>query len=260
MKHRRIILGLAAALAAALLVPSAASARPLKVSRDVGVYAGANTSKALGVVKAGETVDVQCWTTGQSIGGYAIWDLVKVRNISGYVHDKYVEIPGGKSPEEASIRICGSAGQPAPSQPNPGPARCQAATWTRYLSVPESITKDSYFRVTWSPRFCPRGGSGDYSVEFADPDVHRFGPATFSGLELDLDKAIVRSDGRRATVSGRVRQCLGGKFSGVCFTAARVKLAVGLGKRVSFFAPHVNTNKAGRRLFGASMTWTTKQL
>jgi hypothetical protein len=128
------------------------------------------------------------------------------------------------------------------------------------VSVPESITKDSYFRVTWSPRFCPRGDNGDYSVDFADPDVHRFGPSTFSGLELELDKAIFEADGRRVTVAGRVRQYLGGKFSGVGFTVARVRLAVGLANRVSFFAPHVNTNKAGRRVFGASMTWTTKQL
>jgi hypothetical protein len=120
----------------------------------------------------------------------------------------------------------------------------------------------------WLPRSCCRAprtprasrSNGDYSVESPEPDVKSFGISTFSGLELELDKAIISSDGRRVTVHGKVRQYAGGSWSGAGFTAANVRLSVGLANRVSFFAPHVKTNSNGEAWFGAPMTWTTKVL
>ena len=75
------------ALAIALLVPAAAHAKGFEVSRDVGVYAGANTSKGIGTIRAHQLAQVECWTTGQRIQGYSIWDRVKYRGLTGYVHD-----------------------------------------------------------------------------------------------------------------------------------------------------------------------------
>jgi hypothetical protein len=46
------------ALAFALLLPAAANAKNFNVSRDVGVYAGANVSKGIGVIRNGGTANV----------------------------------------------------------------------------------------------------------------------------------------------------------------------------------------------------------
>jgi uncharacterized protein YraI len=83
------------ALAFALLVPAAAHAQGFEVSRDIGVYAGATTkSKGIGTIRAHQLAQVECWTTGQPVLGYAIWDRVKYRGLTGYVNDKYVELGG----------------------------------------------------------------------------------------------------------------------------------------------------------------------
>jgi hypothetical protein len=80
------------------------------VSRDVGVYSAPNTSAGLSVIKAHSRVDVQCWTTGQAVDGYPIWDRTSYRGRTAYVHDKYVQIPGGSSPGGYGIPRCGASG------------------------------------------------------------------------------------------------------------------------------------------------------
>jgi hypothetical protein len=260
MQHRRIILGLAAVLAAALLVPSAASARPFKVSHDVGVYAGTNsTSKGLATVKAGGTVDVQCWTTGQSIGGYAIWDRVSVRNISGYVHDKYVEMPNKTSPAANGIPQCKGGGQPAPK---PGSARCAALSkaWIQYLAVvndADRFKSENWFslvRVKWAPRFCPRGNSGDYSIE-GTPEVREFkNPVNFF-TEFEPGEGVQSADGKRIVYDGRLRACA----LGVCGTAGRTRIIATLTSQGVRIDRSVHTLELGENLSGDHLGWRHKQ-
>jgi hypothetical protein len=268
MKHRRIILGLAAVLAAALLVPAAASAKPFEVSRDVGVYAGANTNNGLGVVKAGETVDVQCWAKGQSIGGYAIWDRVKVRNISGYVHDKYVEMPGGNSPAANRIPNCnsgggGSGGGGTLPEPQPG-KRCIARRWIQYLAHVPGEPKgpdhnwDAIYSAAWTPKFCPRG-NGDV-IPSGKPDVrgltNPFDAA--KNLDFQLGEADERGDGRVVTYRPRLRVCPPAKAPGICFTAARMKMIATLTPSGIRIDRSVATTTLGRRFFFGFLGWRHK--
>jgi endonuclease/exonuclease/phosphatase family metal-dependent hydrolase len=110
MTTRRTLTAVAAVLAAALLLPAAASAKAFSVSRDVGVYRAPNTASGIGVVKSGGQVNVQCWTRGQAVGGYPIWDRIDYRGGSAYVHDRYVEMPGAGSPAAAGIPECAGQG------------------------------------------------------------------------------------------------------------------------------------------------------
>jgi hypothetical protein len=216
---------LVGALALALLVPAAANAKPFPVSRDVGVYAAPNLSKGVGVVKAHETVDVQCWTRGQSVGGYAIWDQIKRNGGTYYVHDKYVEMGG--SPQSNGIQACKSGGQP-PAQPKPGGC-VTARTWIQYVADVDPASQDqagnhypeswrSPFRVKWTPKFCPRGNSGDYTIT-GTPEIRELGPFGLV-LNLELGEGHPNADGTRITYTPRVRACP----AGICFTAGRVRL------------------------------------
>jgi hypothetical protein len=268
MTHRRIILALTAIVAAALLVPAAASARPFKVSHDVGVYAGtSSTSKGLATVKSGGTVDVQCWTTGQSIGGYAIWDRVSVRNISGYVHDKYVEMPNKTSPAANGIPRCKGGGQPAPA-PKPGPGRCVGQKWTQYLAevLPNPDPKgvegwSSWYRVRWTATFCPVG-NGDYRFE-GTPEVREYTNrlSALKALDFQLGEPDPSPDRTRVLYEPRLRICpLTKHLPGACFTGAKMRMMVRLiGGRVRFDRSVVTTKPGLSVMTPNHLGWRHKQ-
>ena len=109
MTGRRTVTALAAVLAATLLVPAASAAKEFPVSRDVGVYRAPALGSGIGVAKARTEVNVQCWTRGQAVGGYPIWDRIDHRSGSAYVHDRSVEMPGG-SPAGAGVPECAGDG------------------------------------------------------------------------------------------------------------------------------------------------------
>jgi hypothetical protein len=252
------------ALALVLLIPAAANAETFNVSRDVGVYADANVSRGLGVIEAGKPVNVQCWTNGQPIQGYPIWDRITFNGRIAYVHDKYVEMGGG-SPQANGIPNCNSGGQPpAQPKPTPKPARCvTAGTWVQYLADVDPASEDaagnhypeswdSPFRVKWAPKFCPRGNSGDYTIS-GTPEIREMGPY---GLILNLEpgEGVESPDGRRITYTPRLRACP----AGICFTAARVRLLATLtggGVRID---RSVETLDGWRSLEGNFFGWRHK--
>lgn len=159
------IAGLATAIAVLAVLPSAASAAQYPVSRDVGVYRAPTTaSQGLGVIKARNRVDVQCWTRGQSIGGYAVWDRIPFNGGSAYVHDKYVEIPGGRSPQQAGIQQCG-----APQDPPGGgwAANCKSRWMTRASTSGIGPSFAAKIRPTNRARFFANG-RGEWNAIFSD--------------------------------------------------------------------------------------------
>jgi Prokaryotic phospholipase A2 len=106
MTARRTIATFAVLLAATLAGPAVAAAKAFPVSRDVGVYRATSLGSGIGVIKARTWVEVQCWTRGQVVGGYSVWDRINYRGGSAYVHDRYVEM-GADTPGEAGVPECG---------------------------------------------------------------------------------------------------------------------------------------------------------
>jgi hypothetical protein len=203
MTCSRIIGGLAAALVVALLLPAAASAKTYPVSRDVGVYSKPDLSTGVGVIKAGRSVNVDCWTTGPAVAGYAIWDRI-VGHPSGvaYVHDRYVEMPKG-SPQAEGIPQCPAGG----GQPSKPPVNtCVRGDYAeRYLSAKRPLAPDhSYVRLTWHPRMCLRtdGWELQPGLELADTGA---GDNTGIGLELSAPRPVGSAS---YEYHGRIRHCI----------------------------------------------------
>jgi hypothetical protein len=253
---------LVSALALALLLPAAANAKQFNVSRDVGVYADANTGKGLGVIDAGKPVDVQCWRNGQSVQGYAIWDRIAFDGGTAYVHDKYVEMPNG-SPEAEGIPECPAGGQsPAEPEPEPEPSRCVRTKWVHYLAIasrhvtPVVVGPDEHwqspFHASWKVRFCPRGDSGDYTIT-GRPDVRERGPYSLL-VNFELGEGDESDDGRRVVYAPKVRACP----AAICFTAARVRLIATLTGDGIRIDRSVETRDSWRNTFGDYFAWRHK--
>ena len=210
----RGLLAVAVTAAAVLIAPSVASAEIFTVSRDVTLYATPDTSKPLRPYPAGGRVDVRCWTKGQSIGGYAVWDRIRNGNDGfAYVHDKYVEIPGGKSPEEHGIESCGGSAAP-PAQGN-----CvRGGFTTRYLSERLRLLPDhSFTKLTWQPLMCRDGSNWVLRTE---PKLNSLPAGDAIAIGLDLEAA--RVSGSTASYHGQIRQCVpfSISYSGIGFSGS----------------------------------------
>jgi hypothetical protein len=220
---------LAAALtvAAVLIAPSIASAQIFTVSQDVKLYETPDTSKPIRSYPAGGRVDVRCWTKGQAIGGYAVWDRIKNGNNGfAYVHDKYVEMPGGKSPAQMGIDSCGDTGEPLP----PVGTCARGDRVVRYLSERLPLQRDhSYAKLTWLPRMCV--DSDGWTVRQA-PELDTMSAGSSFGIGVELEANDI--DGPTASYHGQIMNCVpfsisysGIGFSGVgCHSLGTVDLAV----------------------------------
>jgi hypothetical protein len=247
---------LVGALALALLVPAAANAKPYPVSRDVGVYTSPDLKNGVGVVKAHETVDVQCWRYGQSVGGYNVWDQIKRNGGTYYVHDKYVEMGG--SPQSNGIQQCGKK---PPSQGQPAPGQCIAGDWKQYLAYIEKSLPDkwgSMYRFKWSIRFCPRAGGG-YTVE-GKPDVREFANWVTALGELQLGEAEINSNGDTVTYRPRWRICPVKVIDiDVCATGANMRVIARVTGNKVRFDRVVHTLGPGSTRIGGWVGWRHKQ-
>jgi hypothetical protein len=237
---------------ALMLLPAAASAQPFPVSRDVGVYRTPDLSKGVGVIKAHETVNVECWTNGPAVGGYPIWDRI-IGHPSGtaYVHDRYVEMPNRSGPAANKIPNCNDGGGGGGGGTPPAPTPCVAGTWHEYLVNLTGKHRDRWaplYSVHWTARFCPRSG-GDFNVEGAPVFQEQANPFEWiKAIELQRGEAEPSSDGRRVTYRARVKICPSTKFGGICVTAGRLQVIASLvGNRVRFDRV-VETLPNGRRI------------
>lgn len=147
------------------------------------------------------------------------------------------------------------------ARPTP-PERCVTQSWRGYISDPSSFTKDSFYRVTWSPRACPRG-NGDWAADTNDPSVKTFAPARVGLMELELEKPVQNSSGTRWALEGRVRQCDPfAKLTGGCVTVAGISVGwrVSAGARKLIFdEPSLRRTEAGNSLY-SGLRWTSNQL
>jgi uncharacterized protein YraI len=246
------------ALAFALLVPAAAHAKGFEVSRDIGVYAGPTTkSKGIGTIRARQLAQVECWTTGQPVLGYSIWDRVKYRGLTGYVHDKYVEMGG--SHKDNGIENCKDAAQSDPD-------RCVGRTESHYLARIFPVIKkgvpqgwDSWYRLKWTVAFCPRG-KGDYVVS-GTPEIREYpsinnGLSLVKALDLQVGEAHPTPDGRKVVYNPRLMICLPGKFPGACATYATMRVMARLqGKRARIDRSVVTTGLGRAHLHGEYLGW-----
>ena len=226
---RRLLPLLAAALA--LAMPSVASAKVFHVSRDVGVYAKPDLSKGISVIRSGGAVDVQCWTNGQPVGSYRMWDRIAFRGGTAYVHDKYVEMPNGK-PADNGIPSCaggGGEGGFVPNNPSQPGTKCVRGRFTtRYLSDRLEFQPDqSYTKVTWRPRLCKES---DGWVLRDQPTLNQLSAGSGFGVGVDLEAADTR--GATAHYHGQVMACeaFSISYSGIsmsgesCVSAGKVDL------------------------------------
>jgi hypothetical protein len=231
----RRAVALAVTAAAVLIAPSVASAKIVTVSREVGLYATPDTSKPIRTIPPNTRVDVQCYTRGQSIGGYAVWDKIKNGNNGfAYVHDKYVEMQNKSGPDKNGIDSCDGTEPPSATSPKPTPGRCVGRTWPQYLSLirqgpsgTESWT--SWYRVEWTAKFCPVG-NGDYRFE-GTPEVREYTNrfAAIKALDFQLGEAHPTPDSTRVVYNPRLRMCpLTKHLPGACFTAASMRMMVSL--------------------------------
>jgi endonuclease/exonuclease/phosphatase family metal-dependent hydrolase len=197
MSSRRTITALAPVLTAALLLPAAAAASSFPVSRNVGVYSAPDTSSGVGVVKAGRTVDVQCWTNGQAVGGYPVWDRISYGSGTAYVHDKYVQMPNGDSPGANGIPQCGATGGFGSTNRRERADAILAKDYGSFIAVKRSRPRP----FNWSSNGCtgPAVIREAYARLFDEPcQQHDWGYGNYGqGLKLDP------SEGMRAAIDGR---------------------------------------------------------
>jgi hypothetical protein len=187
--------------AAVLIGASSADSKVFTVSRDVTLYAKPNTTEPLRSYPAGGRVDVRCYTKGQPIDGYSVWDRIRNGNDGfAYVHDKYVEMPGGKGPAEMRIPSCGGGGEALPEV-----GTCARGPFTaRYLSETPDFSPDhSYAKVTWHPRMCV---DSDGWVLRQPPEIERMPAGGVGGIGVELES--VRLDGATASYHGQIQSCM----------------------------------------------------
>jgi len=271
MNCRRAIVSLGAALVVALVVPGAASAKVFTVSRDVGVYKQPNLSpgSGVGVIKAGKPVNVECWTNGQAVGGYAIWDRI-VGHPSGvaYVHDRYVEMPNGGSPQ-ANVPRCPAGGfsPVTPSQPRPGTC-VHGGFEEQYLSAKRVLNPDaSLTRVTFEPRLCRES---DGWVLRQPPELKQTNTGGLSGLGIEFSAPRrLAADGSTWEYHGRLRKCIpfsiGYSVAGVsvgfsgtgCVTVGTVKLRI-VARNGRADAQFLPPRKNGTAETGIQFLWTDR--
>lgn len=197
----RRMLAAALTVAAVLIAPSIANAKIFTVSQDVMLYATPDTSKPLRPYPAGGRVDVRCYTKGQAIGGYAVWDRIKNGNNGfAYVHDKYVEMPGGKGPAQMGIDSCGDTEAPLP----PVGTCARGDRVVRYLSEREDFLPDhSYTKITWLPRMCVES---DGWVLRQLPDIDSMPAGDIGGIGIELES--VDLNGATASYHGQIKSCV----------------------------------------------------
>jgi hypothetical protein len=256
--HGRCMLAAALTVAAVLIAPSIANAKIFTVSQDVTIYAEPNTSKPLRPYPAGGRVDVRCYTKGQSIDGYAVWDRIKNGNDGfAYVHDKYVEMQNGGDPAANGVISCDG------NETKPPVGTCVKGGFsTRYLSEVRNNQPDhSYAKLTWEPRMCLQT-DGWRLVQTPELKAMPAGGTLGIGVEFEG----VRHNGPRASYHGQIVQCLpfsigykGIGFTGSgCFSKGTVDISATVNKDGKIGTPTYSLTNPASSL--NAYEWTTKVL